>query len=156
MARRKTTYFQRNPGVPAPISVEVPARVRFSETDPMGIVWFGRYPAYFELGSEELGLKCGLSYRNFYEAGLRAPIVECHVDYHEPLGLGDEFIIRATLVWNEGSRIDTEYQLLNKRGAVATSGYTVQLIIDTAGRVCIASPPLLETCRRRWREGRIA
>ena len=121
----------------------------------MGIVWFGRYPAYFEIGSEELGRKCGLSYEDFYNARLRAPIVECHVDYHLPLYLGEKFMIRTTLVWNEGSRIDTEYQLLKAGGIVATAGYTVQLIVDVEGQVCMASPPLLETCRRRWRDGLI-
>jgi len=121
----------------------------------MGIVWFGRYPAYFEMGSEELGRKCGLSYHDFYEARLRAPIVECHVDYHRPLHLGEEFTIRATMVWNEGSRMDTEYQLLKQGDIVATTGYTVQLIVDLEGQVCMTSPPLLEACRHRWREGRI-
>jgi len=62
--RDKNTYFERIPGAPDPIVVEVKRRVRFNEADPMAIVWHGRYPLYFEEASEELGRKCGLSYRS--------------------------------------------------------------------------------------------
>ena len=151
--KKKGVYFKREKGAPEPVVVTVQNRVSFSDVDVMGIVWFGRYPLYFEKGSAELGRLCGLSYRDYYEAKLRAPIVECHTDYHSPLYLDEEFTIKTSLVWNEASRLDTEYQLIKNDGRLIARGYTVQLLTDVNGNVCLVSPPLLETCRRRWRRG---
>ena len=152
--RRGQNYFKRIEGVPEPIVVEVKRRVHFNEVDMLGIVWHGRYPAYFEEGSEELGRQCGLSYKDFYEAELRAPIVKLHIDYYQPLRLAEEFTIHAALVWDDSSRINTEYYLLKNDGSIATSGYTIQLLTSAGtGDVCIISPFLLERCREKWRAG---
>lgn len=59
--RRKKTYFQQIDGEPGPVVSEIKRRVRFSEVDAMGMVWFGRYPGYLEEASDELCRKCGLS-----------------------------------------------------------------------------------------------
>jgi acyl-CoA thioester hydrolase len=152
--RRGQNYFKRIEGAPEPVVVEVKRRIHFNEVDMLGIVWHGRYPAYFEEGSEELGRRCGLSYEDFYEAELRAPIVKLHIDYYQPLRLAEEFTIRAVLVWDDGSRLNTEYYFLKDDGSIATSGYTVQLLTDVGtGEACIISPPLLERCRARWKAG---
>ncbi len=87
----------------------------------MAIVWHGRYPLFFEEAAEELGRRCGLSYSDFFEAGLRAPVVELHIDYFQPLFLDEEFTIRASLIWHEGSRLNTEYQLIKQDGSLASS-----------------------------------
>ena len=152
--RRGQNYFKRIEGVPEPVAVEVKRRVHFNEVDVLGIVWHGRYPAYFEEGSEELGRQCGLSYKDFYEAELRAPIVKLHIDYYQPLRLAEEFTIHTALVWDDSSRINTEYCLLKNDGSIATSGYTIQLLTNAVtGEVCIISPLLLERCREKWRAG---
>ncbi|MBI5056061.1 MAG: acyl-CoA thioesterase [Nitrospirae bacterium] len=152
--RRAKNYFKSAEGAPGPIVVEVERRVHFNEVDLLGIVWHGRYPVFFEEGSEELGRVCGLSYKDFYESGLRAPIAQLYIDYLKPLRLGEVFKIRAVLVWDESSRINTEYYLLKEDGRIATSGYTVQVLTAAAtGEVCIISPPLLERCRTRWKAG---
>jgi acyl-CoA thioester hydrolase len=154
MRRKSTPYFKRREGTPEPIVVEVKRRVHFSEVDGMGIVWYGRYTAYIEEGAEEIGRHCGLSYQDFFKAKLRAPIVTFHIDFYKPLHLGEEFTIRAVLVWDEGSRLNTEYYLLQQDGSVTASGYTVQLLTDAdSGEVVIVSPPLLEESRRRWKSG---
>jgi acyl-CoA thioester hydrolase len=152
--RSKGSYFERTPGSPAPLVVEIKRRVRFNEADPMAIAWHGRYPLYFEEASEELGRRCGLSYKEYYEAGLRAPVIEFHMDYFQPLFLDEEFTIRASLIWHEGSRLNTEYQLIKADGGLATSGYMVQLFTDhRTGQARVVSPELLERCRSRWKSG---
>lgn len=152
--RGKIDYFERIPGSPEPIVVEVKRRVRFNEADPMAIVWHGRYPLYFEEASEELGRKCGLSYPDYFEADLRAPILELHIDYFKPLFLDEQFTIKASLIWNEGSRLNTEFHLIKQDKSIASSGYTVQLFTDhETGKPYRVSPELLERCRTRWKAG---
>ena len=152
--RRRKEYFERVPGAPEPVVVELKHRVRFNEADPMAIMWHGRYPLLFEAASEELGRRCGMSYPDFFEAGLRAPIVELHIDYYQPLFLDEEFTIRALLHWHDGARINTEFHLIKQDNSLATSAYTVQLFTDArTGAPCMVSPKMLETCRARWKAG---
>jgi acyl-CoA thioester hydrolase len=153
-SRRRKTYFERLVGTPDPVVIELSRRTRFSEVDVMGVVWFGRYPLYFEEVSAELGRRCGLSFEDFYLAGLRAPVVECHIDYYKSLFLDEEFTMKGAFIWHDGARINTEYHLLKRDGSLAVSGYTVQLLTDAAsGEACIISPKLLDRCRERWRKG---
>lgn len=152
--RRKKGYFKRIEGMPEPPVVRIKRRVHFSEADIMGIAWYGRFAAYFEEGAAALGKHCGLSYKDFYEANLRAPIVQFHVDYYRQLTLDEEFTILASLIWSDGARLNTEYELIKQDGSIAATGYTVQMFIDNiTGDVCIASPELLERCRGRWKAG---
>jgi len=152
--RTRSVYFRREAGAPPPIRLTVKRRVRFNEVDLMGVVWFGHYAIFFEEGAAELRRRCGLSYTDFYEAGLRAPIAEYHVDYLKPLLLDEEFAIVGTLVWDEGARLNTEYELVKADGTMAARAHTVQLFtLETDNRVCLVTPPLLERCRHRWRAG---
>ncbi|MFA5394208.1 MAG: acyl-CoA thioesterase [Candidatus Ratteibacteria bacterium] len=151
---KKNGYFVRAKEVPKPLVVKIKRRAYFSEVDALGIVWYGRYAQYFEEAAAALGRKCGLSYRDFYRSKLAAPIVEFHIDYHQPLYLDEEFTVTASLIWNEGSRINIEFELRKKDKGLATSGYTVQMFMNAkTGEVYLNSPALLEHCRKRWRKG---
>ena len=171
--RRTGGYFAAEAGGCPPVVAEIKRRVGFSDTDVMGIAWYGKYPLFFEEGSAALGRICGLTYRDFFEAGLRAPVVECHVDYHAPLELDAVFTIRARMVWCESARLNTEYELIKEDGTLAASGYTVQMLVSVAGGVsgaglaghtpamaasalgdiCLVPPPLIVRVRERWRRG---
>lgn len=152
--RRKKSYFPPINGAPPPIVAEVKRRVHFNEADPMAVMWHGRYPLLFEEASEELGRRCGLSYGEFYASGLRGPIVSLHIDYFQSLYLDEEYTVRASLLWTEGARLNTEFHILKQDGSLATSGYTVQLFTDhLSGEACLVSPEMLESCRKRWLAG---
>jgi acyl-CoA thioester hydrolase len=152
--RRRKGYFPPIDGAPPPIVAEVQRRVHFSDADPMAVMWHGRYPLLFEEASEALGRRCGLSYADFFAAGLRGPIVSLHIDYYQSLFLDDEYTVRASLIWSEGARLNTEFHIFKQDGSLATSGYTIQLFTDhLSGEPCLVSPEMLERCRRRWLAG---
>ncbi len=154
LRRRKKGYFERIEGAPKPVSASITRHIGFSKADVMGISWYGRYPEFFEEASAMLGRKCGLSYKDFYNSNLRAPIIQLHIDYYIPLMLDEEFTVTASLVWNEGARLNTEYAITKQDGRIAATGYTIQMFTDApSGEVIIASPELLERCRKRWIAG---
>lgn len=154
MSVRKKEYFEKLIGSPSPISFSIKRRASFSEVDLMGIVWYGRYAIYFEEAQRELGRRCGLSYQDYFNAGLQAPIVAFHVDYYQPLYLDEEFTIKASLMWTEGAKINTEYEITKSDGSVATRGYTIQVLIDAGAKeACIIAPELFESLRKRWLGG---
>jgi acyl-CoA thioesterase FadM len=59
-------------------------------------------------------------------------------------------------MWNEGARLNTEYSIIKNDVSIAATGYTVQMFTDGAsGEVLIASPELLERCRKKWKAGEL-
>ena len=123
----------------------------------MGIVWHGHYAAFFDEAAAELRRRIGLSYQDFFEAGLEAPIVQLHIEYFQPLLLDEEFTVFASLVWDDAARLNTEYRIVRKDRSVATAGYTVQVLTQTpSGQVCVVAPPLLQRLWQRWRAGEFA
>jgi len=149
-------YFRTQPGQPAPLSVAVPRTVRFEEVDPLGIVWHGRYPSYFEDARVALGQRFGIGYLDFYNAGVVAPIKKMHVDYHRPLVFEEPFTIEGILHWNEAARMDFEFILRNADGQVTTTGYTVQMMMDRANILLLVPPPFYREFCDRWRSGEMA
>ena len=152
--RRKKHYFESLPDTPPPVTAEIRRRLRLSDTDPLRIAWHGRYPLFFEEAQTELGHKCGLTYAAYQQAGIGAPIAQMHIDYFEPLHLDDIFTVRASLFWNEGARLNTEYEITVSDGRLICTGYTVQMFIRLeTGEALWLNPPLWEECRKRWRKG---
>ncbi|MGM0644176.1 MAG: acyl-CoA thioesterase [Thermodesulfobacteriota bacterium] len=153
MTRRQKVYFQRVEG-PDPISAAVEKRISFSETDAMAIVWHGRYPCLFEMACEKLARSVGLSYKTYFEHNLRAPIVQMHIDYYAPLELETVIEIRASLIWTEAARLNTEYRILKENSITAATGYTVQMFTDAStGSPFLMDPPLFKRVREKWRNG---
>jgi len=153
----RKAYFRTQEGAPAPLRCVAERVVRFEEVDPMGIVWHGRYPSYFEDGRVLLGEKYGLSYMDFYTQGVVAPIKQMHVDYHRPLRFGERFSIEALLHWSDATRLNYEFILRNVDGEMTTSGYSVQLLMDGEQQnVLMLPPPFYEEFRQRWRTGELA
>ena len=151
--RQKGGYFAAEDGAPAPLAVSVQRRIHFSDVDPMGVLWHGRYTYLFEEGNEALGRLCELTYADFFRERVRAPIVQLHVDYFAPVMLAEVVTIRAQMPWTEGARINIEYEIRRQDGTLAATGYSVQMFIDEAGVPLVASPSVLEACRGRWRQG---
>lgn len=153
MRRQKKGFFKREQGTPAPLRCTVSHRVLFGEVDVMAIAWHGQYARLFEEASTELRRQIGLSYEDFFEAGLRAPIVQLHVDYHRPLVLDEQAGIQADIIWSDAARLNMEYTVFKEDGSIGATGYTVQLFTNTEGLPCWIMPELLAESQRRWKDG---
>jgi acyl-CoA thioester hydrolase len=149
-------YFRYLAGDPSPLRIRVERRVRFEEVDPLGIVWHGRYPSYFEDARVALGERFGIGYMDFYGQEIIAPIRKMHLDYHRPLRFGEEFTVEGILHWSEAVRLNHEFIIRNAAGEVTTSGYTVQMLLDRAENVLLVPPLFYAEFRRRWQQGELA
>lgn len=148
-------YFDRREGAPPPLRELVSRRVRFEEVDPMGIVWHGRYPGYFEDARAALGSRCGVGYEDFIRHGVPAPIRKLQIDYLAPLRFRQEFTIEAILHWSDAARLDFEFLVRGADGRLAATGCSVQLMLDTTGELLLLPPPFVRAMRERWREGQL-
>ena len=124
-------------------------RVRFNETDPLGIVWHGNYISYFEEGREDFGRKHGLSYLDVHKKGYVTPIVESSSKHLLPLKYGDVALIETTFVDSVSAKIIFNYKILNPEGEVACIGKTVQVFVDNNGTLALNFPPFFAAWKRR-------
>ena len=100
-------------------------RVRYGETDQMGIVWHGNYLLYFEEARTEALRAAGWSYRALEEEGVMMPLVSVGLEYHRSARYDDILTIRVTVREPPTSRMRFEYEVLDQEGALLTSGFTV-------------------------------
>ncbi len=146
-------YFPANEDAPGPLRTRTRRRVRFEEVDSLGIVWHGRYAGYFEDARDALGEKYGIGYMDFFRNGVVVPIKQLHVDYHRPLGLREEVVIEAVLHWSKAARLNYEFIIRDAEGRTATTGFTVQMMLDAEDNICLVPPPFYEEFLERWKAG---
>ena len=148
-------YFTVRKGDPPPLKIEVLRRVRFEETDPLGIVWHGNYASYFEDGRMALGEKYGIGYFDYYRNNVIAPIKKMHIDYQRPLKLMEDFTIEAILHWSDALRINHEFIIRDMSGVVTTTGYTVQVLLDLSNNLLLVPPHFIKVFRDKWKNGEL-
>ena len=111
-------------------SDEIELRVRYAETDQMGIVYYGNYAQYFEVGRVEWLRKLGVSYRSMEEQGLMLPVVSLNVRFKKPALYDDVIKVKTRLVKIPSATIEFDYEITNKFGEILTFGNTVLVFMD--------------------------
>ena len=74
-----------------------PIRVRYAETDQMGVVYYGNYAQYFEVGRVETIRSLGMSYKALEDMGVMLPVVEMNIKYLRPAHYDDVLNIQSTI-----------------------------------------------------------
>ena len=146
-------YFKLVEGAPAPLRATCERRIRFEEVDPLGIVWHGRYPGYFEDGREALGNHYNIGYMDMSRNNVAAPIKQIHVDYIKPLSFGDTAHIETLLHYNEAARLNYEFIIRNGNEEITTTGYTVQLFVDAQQELMMGPPDFYAELLECWKAG---
>jgi len=111
-------------------------RVRYAETDRMGVVYYANYLVWFEVGRTEWLRATGWSYREMELDGIALPVVEAHCEYRQPARYDDEIEIRTRAGLLTPVRIRFDYEAVRGDQCVVASGYTVHAALDASGRPC--------------------
>lgn len=117
-----------------PFEHETQLRVRYAETDQMGVVWHGNYLQYFEMGRTEALRACGWSYRGLEQAGIMLPLVEAHLKYSKPARYDDLLTVKTFVREPATARLRFEYEVRNEAGELLVTGHTVLGFVDAATR----------------------
>jgi acyl-CoA thioester hydrolase len=105
-------------------------RVRYAETDQMGVVYHGNYAQYFEMGRVEWLRNLGVSYRWMEENGVMLPVVSLTMNYKKPARYDDELTVRTIFKSQEGVKIDFEYEIYNEKNELLTTGYSMLVFVN--------------------------
>lgn len=111
-------------------------RVRYAETDRMGVVYYANYLVWFEVGRTEWLRDTGWSYREMEREGFALPVIEAHCEYRQPVRYDDDIEIRTQAALVTPIRIRFDYELVRGDQLMVASGYTVHAALDATGRPC--------------------
>lgn len=125
---------------PKEISYTSEIRVRFVETDPLGIVWHGNYIQYFEDGREAFGRHHGISYLDQKEYNYASPIIKSSSEHKLPLRYGDVATIKTIYKDTPAAKMIFEYEIFNPKGELVCRGETVQVFVELGGELSLTIP----------------
>jgi acyl-CoA thioester hydrolase len=116
--------------------VETTLRVRYAETDAMGIVYHTNYIVWFEVGRGEFMRQRGGNYREFEDQGLYLPVSEVDARFIGSARYDDEIVVRTSVEELRSRTITLYYEVVMKdSGQVLVTGHTKHLCVDREGRV---------------------
>jgi acyl-CoA thioester hydrolase len=116
--------------------VETTLRVRYAETDAMGIVYHTNYIVWFEVGRGEFMRQRGGNYREFEDQGLYLPVSEVDARFLASARYDDEVVVRTSVEELRSRMITLYYEVVMKdTGQVLVTGHTKHLCVDREGRV---------------------
>jgi acyl-CoA thioester hydrolase len=111
------------------ISCETRVRVRYAETDQMGVVYYANYIVWMEVGRVELCRACGFNYRDMeLNDNVLLAVAEANCRYHSPARFDDEVIIKAWIEKADRRMVTFGYEMRTDDRVVAT-GYTKHLFL---------------------------
>lgn len=109
---------------------EIPIRVRYGETDQMGVVHHGNYALYLEMGRTEWLRKKGISYKKMEDDGVMLPVISMSLNFKKS-ALYDEVIkVKTTLLKLPSVKIEFDYEVFNESGDILVTANTVLAFIN--------------------------
>mgnify|MGYP000907092268 FL=1 len=123
--------------------VDVPVRVRYADTDKMGIVYYGTYPIYFEIGRSEYMREKGFAYRSFEELGYHLVVVNLEAKYYNSATYDDLLIVRTSISDIKSRGLTFNYEIY-RDGALVVTGKTRHICINSEKKTTSIPPHLLK------------
>lgn len=105
-------------------------RVRYAETDQMGVVYHGNYAQYFEMGRVEWLRNIGVSYKWMEENGIMLPVVSLTINYKKPARYDDLLTVKTIFKSQSSVKIDFDYEIYNEKNELLTTAYSLLVFVN--------------------------
>ena len=127
------------------LSSSIEVRVRYSETDRMGFVYYGNYATYFEIGRVEALRNLGISYKDMEDGGISLPVVEYRIKYIKPAFYDDLLTVVTRIKALPTAKIEFEYETFNSSGELLNKAETILVFVNIKTmKPCMAPSFVLE------------
>jgi acyl-CoA thioester hydrolase len=113
---------------------EVQVRVRYQETDKMGVVYHGNYFTFFEIGRTEYLRSCGYTYREMEATGVLGVVVKADCSYHKGARYDDLLTIKTTIKRITRVKIEYEHHIYRDAELLVT-GHITLAFLDSEGKI---------------------
>jgi acyl-CoA thioester hydrolase len=112
-------------------AAETRLRVRYAETDQMGVVYYANYVVWMEVGRVALCKSRGMDYRDLEQAGILMAVVEVNCRYHAPARFDDEVVVKTWIEEANPRVIKFAYEMhVARDGRKLASGFTRHVLVD--------------------------
>jgi acyl-CoA thioester hydrolase len=105
-------------------------RVRYSETDQMGVVYHGNYAQYFEMGRVEWLRNIGISYKRMEEDGVMLPVVSLNINYKKPARYDNLLRIKTIFKSQTTVKVEFDYEIYNEEGELLTIANSILVFVN--------------------------
>jgi acyl-CoA thioester hydrolase len=126
--------------------IETSIRVRYADTDTMGVVYYGTYPIYFEVGRAEYMRSKGFPYRKFEETGFHLVVVHLEAKYYNTAAYDDLLAVRTSIVELKSRGLTFHYEIF-RDGALIVEGKTKHICTNSDKKTVVIPPSLFETLK---------
>jgi len=111
---------------------ETKIRVRYKDTDRMGVVYYGNYLTFFEIGRAELMRDLDLPYSKLEAEGYTLVVTEAAAKYHGNVGYDALVTVRTRIAEQRGARVRFDYEMISEEKKLLVTGHTVHGCINSA------------------------
>ncbi len=124
--------------------VDVDIRVRYAETDQMGVAYYANYLVWFEVGRSEFCRKRGFRYADLETLGYKLVVTDVHCRYRNSARYDETVIVRTRLKGVNKRMVTFGYQILRKdHEEVIAEGETRHICVDSYGKTKSLPEPFL-------------
>lgn len=109
---------------------EIEIRVRYAETDQMGVVHHGNYAIYLELARIEWLRKLGISYKKMEEEGIALPVVSLSINFKKSAYYDDLIKVKTQLKKAPTALVEFDYEILNESSEILCTATVVLAFVD--------------------------
>lgn len=113
---------------------ETRTRVRYKDTDKMGVVYYGNYFTFFEMGRSEFMRALGLPYSELEKMGYNLVVIETAAKYHSNVGYDAHIGIRTSLTEVRNVKIGFAYEIVSEEGTLLVTGSTTHGCLNSNGK----------------------
>jgi len=118
-------------------------RVRYSETDKMGVVYHGNYAQYLEVGRTDALRQIGLTYKSFEDNGIMMPVLSLNCKYLKSAFYDDELTIVTMLKVMPKVRIHFHFEIYNQQNELLTKAEVELVNVDMKTNKLTMAPAVL-------------
>ena len=122
---------------------QIQVRVRYSETDQMGVVYHGNYIPYFEIGRVEWLRNKGISYKSLEESGIALPIVSMTINYKKPARYDDLLTVITKFKGQSSVKVEFDCEIRNENDELLTTAHFLLVFVDVKLGKAIQPPQYL-------------
>jgi acyl-CoA thioester hydrolase len=123
---------------------EFNVRVRYSETDQMGVVYHGNYAQYFEMGRVEWLRNIGISYKTMEENGVMLPVVSLNTNFKKPARYDDLLRVKTIFKSQTSVKIEFDYEIYNEQNELLTIGNSILVFVNMKTGRPMAAPDYIK------------
>ena len=105
-------------------------RIRYGETDQMGVVYHGNYAQFLEMGRIDWLRSIDISYKKMEENNIILPVISLQCSFKKSAEFDDEITVKTTLKKIPTVKIEFEYEITNQKNELLTTGNTILAFLN--------------------------